>query len=266
MGWIRQDALGDSTVVSDDKEPEKEKEENKEEVTEKEEKTADTEITPKIMYVNYSSVYVRKGPGTNYDVVESVILNDMVKVTAENGDWYKVEVDKTIGYIAKRLLSNKETEVTTRSENTRTTTEKPANESEITEPTATTYSSSKGQEIVDFAKKYLGCKYVYGAAGPNSFDCSGFTMFVYKNFGVTLSHSATAQSKVGTPVSKDNLQPGDLVFFTDFETGVGIGHVGIYVGDGEFIHASSGTGYCVKYSNLTSGSYLKRYETARRIV
>ena len=90
-------------------------------------------------------------------------------------------------------------------------------------------------------------------------------MYVYKNFGVNLSHSATAQSKVGTPVSKENLQPGDLVFFTDYETGVGIGHVGIYIGGGDFIHASSGTGYCVKISTLLSGSYYNRYETARRI-
>ena len=91
-------------------------------------------------------------------------------------------------------------------------------------------------------------------------------MYVLKNFGVTLSHSARAQSKVGTYVAKEDLQPGDLVFFTDYETGEGIGHCGIYIGNGNFIHASSGTGYCVKISTLTSGSYLKRYETARRII
>lgn len=90
-------------------------------------------------------------------------------------------------------------------------------------------------------------------------------MYVYKHFGVSLSHSATAQSKKGTYVAKENLQPGDLVFFTDYETNVGIGHCGIYIGNGNFIHASSGTGYCVKISDLTSGSYKKRYETARRI-
>ena len=91
-------------------------------------------------------------------------------------------------------------------------------------------------------------------------------MYVFKNFGISLSHSATAQSKCGTYVSKSDLKPGDLVFFKDYETMDGIGHCGIYIGNGDFIHASSGTGYCVKISTLLSGSYEKRYETARRLI
>ena len=90
-------------------------------------------------------------------------------------------------------------------------------------------------------------------------------MYVYQHFGYSLSHSATAQSYLGSYVSKDNLQPGDLVFFLDYETMDGIGHCGIYIGDGQFIHASSGSGYCVKISDLTTGSYLRRYATARRL-
>lgn len=91
-------------------------------------------------------------------------------------------------------------------------------------------------------------------------------MYVYKHFGYSLSHSATAQSKNGTYVAKTDLQPGDLVFFLEYDTMDGIGHCGIYIGDGNFIHASSGTGYCVKISTLTSGSYSKRYATARRLI
>lgn len=251
MGWIRQDILIDSTVVSDDKNVEEQQEQE----------TTDTEITAKTMYVNTSSIYVRKGPSTDTEVIDSLILNNAVKVVAENGDWYKVEVAEKTGYIAKRLLSDKQTETTSRGDNERAEVET----SKTTQDTITT-SSSKGEQIVEYAKQYLGCKYVYGASGPSTFDCSGFTMYVLKNFGVTLSHSATAQSKVGSYVAKENLQPGDLVFFTDYETGSGIGHCGIYVGDGNFIHASSGTGYCVKISTLTSGSYLARYETARRVI
>ena len=67
-------------------------------------------------------------------------------------------------------------------------------------------------------------------------------------------------------MAKENLQPGDLVFFKDYETMDGIGHCGIYIGNGEFIHASSGTGYCVKISTLLSGSYEKRYDTARSVL
>lgn len=232
------------------------------------EETSQPQVTPleeKNMYVNTSSIYMRKGPGTDYEVVDSLILNSGVIITGEVEDWYQVKVSGKTGYIAKRLLSNTKTEDTTsrgaeeRAETTET------QESQSIEQN-TTSATSKGQEIVNYAKQYLGCKYVYGGSGPSTFDCSGFTMYVYKHFGVSLSHSATAQSKVGTYVTKENLMPGDLVFFKDYQTMDGIGHCGIYIGDGNFIHASSGTGYCVKISTLLSGSYNTRYSTARRII
>lgn len=263
MGWIRQDVLIDSTVVSDDIQTNKPDNNTSNPQDEENDTSTDTEITAKIMYINSSSVYVRKGPSTDNEIVDSLILNNAVKVVAENGDWYKVEVNEKTGYIAKRLLSDKQVSTTSRGEVNR---EEDVQTLSNNTQSANVVETSKGEQIVEYAKKYLGCKYVYGASGPNTFDCSGFTMYVLKNFGVTLSHSATAQSRVGTYVAKENLQPGDLVFFTDYETGSGIGHCGIYIGDGNFIHASSGTGYCVKISTLTSGSYLKRYETARRVI
>ena len=264
MGWIREKLLINSSVVPDDITPEEGNNSNNTTTAETETPaSSDKKITNKIMYVNTSSIYVRKGPSTDTEVVDSLILNATVKVTAENGDWYKVEVDGNTGYIAKRLLSDKQINTTSRGEVVREE-NKNVNQANNTQNN-TQVQTSKGNQIVEYAKKYLGCKYVYGASGPNKFDCSGFTMYVFKNFGVKLSHSATAQSKVGTYVAKENLQLGDLVFFTDYETGNGIGHCGIYIGEGNFIHASSGTGYCVKISTLTSGSYLKRYETARRL-
>ncbi len=229
--------------------------------------TQETPIEEKVMYVNYSSIYVRKGPSTSNEVLDSLVLNAQVIVIAEVGDWYKVKLNGETGYIAKRLLSSTKQEATSRGaeernvEETQNTAQEQANAS-----VQTTTTNSKGQEIVNYAKQYLGCKYVYGGSGPSTFDCSGFTMYVYKHFGISLSHSARAQSKNGTYVAKENLQPGDLVFFKDYETMDGIGHCGIYVGDGNFIHASSGTGYCVKISTLLSGSYNTRYETARRLI
>lgn len=223
----------------------------------------ETPIEEKVMYVNSLSIYVRKGPSTKEETVDSLILNAQVTVVAESGDWYKVKIGETEGYIAKRLLSNKKQETTSRNAEERIEGEVLGQvvEQEITEPT-----SSKGEEIVAYAKQYLGAKYVYGGSGPSTFDCSGFTMYVYQHFGVHLSHSATAQSKNGSYIAKEELQPGDLVFFKDYETMNGIGHCGIYIGEGNFIHASSGTGYCVKISTLLTGSYLARYETARRVI
>ena len=219
----------------------------------------DTAVTK---YINGSSVYIRNEPSTDASIVISLIRNTDVTVTGENGDWYKVKYGDFEGYIFKELLSDEQTEQTNRHMPLAETT----NLQENIEQTSNSNESSLGQEIVEYAKQYLGYPYVYGGAGSSSFDCSGFTMYVYKNFGYSLSHSARAQSKMGTYVEKENLQPGDLVFFLDYETMDDIGHCGIYIGDGNFIHASSGTGYCVKISTLLSGSYDRRYATARRLI
>lgn len=104
-------------------------------------------------------------------------------------------------------------------------------------------------EVVAIAKRYLGAPYSWGASGPNSFDCSGFTMFVYSQVGVSLPHSSRAQIGSGQRVSRSDLQPGDLVFF-----GSPIHHVGIYVGGGAYIHAPS-TGDVVKISALSRSDY-----------
>lgn len=229
--------------------------------------TQETPIEEKVMYVNYSSIYVRKGPSTSDEILDSLVLNAQVTVVAEVGDWYKVKLNGETGYIAKRLLSSTKQDTTSRGAEERNIEEIQNTDQEQTNTSEQiTTTTSKGQEIVNYAKQYLGCKYVYGGSGPSTFDCSGFTMYVYKHFGISLSHSATAQSKNGIYVAKEDLQPGDLVFFKDYETMDGIGHCGIYVGDGNFIHASSGTGYCVKISTLLSGSYNTRYETARRLI
>lgn len=258
-GWVRKDTVGNIEKGNT----------NSNTNTPNNDEPKETPITVKTMYVNESSIYVRKGPSTNNDILTSLVRNAEVTVIAEVEDWYKVKVNGDTGYIAKRLLSDKKQETTNRGNVDRKEAETEG-QATVGEQTAisntTTTSSNQRQEVINFAKQYLGCKYVYGASGPSTFDCSGFTMYVYRQFGITLSHSATAQSKKGTPVAKENLQPGDLVFFKDYETMDGIGHCGIYIGNGDFIHASSGTGYCVKISTLLSGSYERRYETARSVL
>ena len=111
--------------------------------------------------------------------------------------------------------------------------------------------------VVGIAMQYLGTPYVYGGSSPSGFDCSGFIMYVYAKIGVSLPHNAAAQYGYGTPVSRDQLQPGDLVFFN------GLGHAGIYVGGGSFIHAPH-TGDVVKISSM-SGWYSSTYVGARRL-
>lgn len=104
-------------------------------------------------------------------------------------------------------------------------------------------------DVVAIAKRYLGARYVWAAAGPNTFDCSGFTMFVYRQVGISLPHSSRAQINCGARVSRSDLQPGDLVFF-----GNPIHHVGLYIGGGMMIHAPQ-TGDVVKISSAFTSSY-----------
>ena len=125
------------------------------------------------------------------------------------------------------------------------------NRGEITSGTA---SSASGNAIVSYAYNFIGTPYVYGATGPDAFDCSGFTSYVYANAaGINITRTTYSQMGVGTPVSYDELQPGDLVFT------YGGDHVGIYVGGGQYIHAPQ-PGDSVKVSNITS------FYSARRVL
>ena len=126
----------------------------------------------------------------------------------------------------------------------------------------------KIQNILAYAHTFRGVRYRYGSAGPSSFDCSGFTSYVYRNFGYELNRSAYSQINDGTIVDRKSLQPGDLVFFSGRGGGARIGHVGIVVDTDEggfsFIHASVHKGITVSHS--TESYYAPRYRGACRVV
>ena len=297
-GWIRSDIITDKKTVSNV--TNNTNNDNKANVSDnnndsKDNNSLDQQYSQKTMYINDSYVNLRKGPSTSSDVIMVVELNTKLTVIGEEGDWYKVQTSSGNAYVLKTLLSNEKKTTTSRSgivrtQDDETNTEETTNNIEKTTTNiennnsntstsitnTTNTSSSKGTEIVEYAKKFLGVPYVYGGASSSGFDCSGFTMYVYKHFGISMGHGAQIQSKLGKVVNanknsatslKKNLQPGDLVFFLDYETMDEIGHCGIYIGDGNFIHASSGSGYCVKINSLLPGEYYNtRYCAARRII
>ena len=294
-GWIRKDMITSNATESGSKTPT-----TNTNVVGAEDNQAVTTYEEKTMYINDSYVNLRKVPNTSSKIVMVVALNTKLTVIGESGDWYQVKTSEGNAYVLKKLLSSKQTttsrgvsltehtSVAMTTESVTKTVPVTSNVSLNVSKTVTTQqenkttstqsasSVSKGQEVVKYAKQFLGVPYVYGGASKSGFDCSGFTMYVYKKFGISMRHGAQAQAKLGTAVKTDkksatslkqNLQPGDLVFFLDYETMDEIGHCGIYVGDGKFIHASSGSGYCVKINSLLPGDYYNtRYCAARRVL
>jgi peptidoglycan DL-endopeptidase CwlO len=130
-----------------------------------------------------------------------------------------------------------------------------------TQPSSSSVPGDRYASVVGIAMRYLGTPYVFGGASPSGFDCSGLVMYVYAQVGVSLPHYTVAQYDYpdSASVSKSQLEPGDLVFFA------GLGHVGIYVGGGNFIHAPH-TGSVVRIDNLNSGWYASEYDGAKRIL
>ena len=209
----------------------------------------------KTVYVNVDKANIRKEPNTTSGIVSSVNRKDKLDVLNEENGWYKVKLSTENAYIRKDLVVDNIEDVLI---------PKPVvEEKKETSTSVGNTSTPTGQAVVDYAKKFLGCKYVYGGAGPSSFDCSGFTQYVYKKFGISLSHSAVAQASNGTYVEKSNLQLGDLIIFRDWDN-KSIGHCGIYIGNSKFIHAANPSRGVVT-DTFASGYYKERYVSARRL-
>ena len=246
------------------------KEDNTEKTTSKEEtKTEEKKKTEVTKYVSAETLNMRETANNNAKLINQLKVNTKVTVLETEGTWSKIKVNGKTGYVASKYLSDKKVDVTSRSEEISRGSENKSSNTESTQKTESntqgTSSSASGNNIVAYAKKYMGYKYVSGGSSPSTgFDCSGFTSYVYKQCGISISRSSSAQASNGTAVSKSNLQPGDLVIFNN-RANTSIGHVGIYIGGNTFIHAgNSGTG--VITTSLSDSYYSARYVTGRRII
>ncbi len=245
-GWIRKEKLQkEESKVEQPADQQTQETEIKQPET-----TVQEQTVIKTLYVNSTSINVRKEANTSAEIVANLPVNTSVEVLAENNGWSKVRVNGKEGYILSSLLSTKKQE-TSRSAAPRT-----ASTQETAKETQTVPASGNGSSVVAYAKQFIGTKYTYGGSTPSTgFDCSGFTSYVYKNFGVSLPRTSGGQSGAGVAVSRDNLVAGDLVIYS--------GHVAIYVGGGQVIHAPRpGKSVCIVPLNQAASNYIG----ARRVL
>lgn len=226
--------------------------------------------------VTGSSVNLRTGPGTSYAVAKVSSDGDQCYIIGINDGWYKVIYDGSICYIRSDFLELTEYPYENKaSSNTpkfyrhgKSTGVAPSAAALNGTPSSPSSApadtgSASGEEILAQAQEYLGAPYRSGGASPSGFDCSGFVYYVLKQVGYSPYRTPADQYKMGTVVSKDALQPGDIVFFAGTAAS-GISHVGIYAGSGQFIHAPNSRS-TVSYSDLTSGYWAEHYYGARRM-
>ena len=210
--------------------------------------TADVKIGYGKVSTGGSTLNMRSGPATSYSRVATLSDGAVVDIVGIDNGWYKVTYNGATGYVSSDYMITVKDSAGSRGDGT-----------------AVSSNASLGQQIVDYAQNFLGCAYVWGGNGPSSFDCSGFTKYVYSHFGYTLNRTATDQLANGVAVTKDQLQPGDLVFFNSGYTSKPVSHVGIYIGNGKFIHASTNA-YMVQIDDLSSGYYSRVYVYGRHII
>jgi cell wall-associated NlpC family hydrolase len=204
---------------------------------------------PKQVYavvLSETGLNLRIDANRSAEVITAVENGTAVDILDSGDEWTKVKYGEETGYMATEFLSIKEGA-------------KPE------QPIAVT---SKGEKFVEYAKQFMGTPYVWGGTNlSRGVDCSGFVYSVYKHFGITLNRTSRSMPNDGYRVKKADLQKGDLVFFdTSGSNNGAISHVGMYIGNGQFIHSSSGKKRGVTISSLGDAYYSRTYVTAARVL
>ncbi|MFR1710335.1 MAG: SH3 domain-containing protein [Clostridium sp.] len=220
-------------------------------VTPPEENLPSHVVDGKVAIINADVLNVRSGAGTSYSVVTTVRYGNKLPIISYTNGWYNVKVGNTSGYISGEYVTI-------------------ANENQSSNPvvkeTPLIQSNYSGEDVVAKAEEYLGVPYIWGGFTPVGFDCSGLVQYVYKQLGITLERTTYYQVHQGMIVDRNDLKPGDLIFFTTNDDDPNdISHVGIYKGNDLFIQSPQPGDY-VRVSNLNSAYYSNRYYVAKRII
>lgn len=189
---------------------------------------------------------LRSGPGTDNSIICGIPNGTVISAHGSENGWVSVTYNGHSGFVSAQYVIIRR-DVPNRSGEPADRAEKPL-----------------GEQVVDLAKQYIGYKYTYGGASPSTgFDCSGFVYYIYGQFGYSLNRTSYSQRFNGIQVEWDDLQAGDVLVFSN--SGGSYGHVGIYMGDGNFIH-SVRTGTPVSVTSLWGSNYGSRLQVARRII
>lgn len=247
-------------------------------------KEAGEKVEVKVGWVARPTVNLRSAPSTDADQLQAAALGTRLLIIGRQDDWFKVALeDGSIGWMSAKLVDTREerlirkqvAESVTGGRNVKTAHLSAARVElprDFPSPTAGgegegtgagSSASGTGGSLISTAMRYLGCNYVSGGSGPGGFDCSGFVSYVHRRNGIDVSRSSVSLFHQGSPVARDDLQPGDVVFF-ERTYRAGISHVGMYIGNGKFIHAANHRGG-VKITDLDSDYYASRYVGARRM-
>ena len=216
-----------------------------------------------VMIQAAGSVNLWDSPNNEHPIC-AVSSGSVLRLLGVKDGWYKVSVDDAIGYFRTQYavpVTYDETETDTQEENSSATDTTPVPPAPINVNENLVGVSDVRQSLVDSAMSWIGVPYCYGGCSTGGTDCSGFTMSIFSQFGYNLIHGAGDQYLQSTPVTTEERTVGDLVFFN---WGYGISHVGIYLGDGCFIHASTSSG--VKIDSLYTDYYANGYIGAGRIL
>ena len=180
---------------------------------------------PVYKFVIVNAVNIRKGPSTDTEKLGTISFGNKIQVFEQSNDYVRILTNDGVeGYVWNEYIGD-EIVLASRSSS------------------GQYYNSDLASKIIDYAKQFVGVPYVWGF-NPNGFDCSGFTWYVFKKFNINVPRTAQEYSGVGTKISRDNLKPGDVLLF-DRNNDYRLGHVGIYLGNDKFIHASSRRGKVV---------------------